>query len=272
MEEDFRWLKKRTVKDAHPLPHQADCLVILSGNAFFSTMDLTSGFYNMPLHKEDRKYSVFTMSMDLYEYNHLPRGLCKSPASFMRMMTSIFGDQNFLSLLCYLDDLLVFALTEALALERLELGFSRLCLHNLKLAPKKCWLFRSSVKFLGHIIDESGVSRDPAKVETVSKMTTTDLMEPDRATPSQSRVRSFLGMVNYYQHFVPNYSTIAKPLFNLLAGQKQNREGKPCTKHPGQSRKLTPADWMPDHQQAFDNLDNLTRAVLSQIHEGDSVV
>lgn len=47
---DFRWLNKRTLKDAYPLPHQADCLAALGGNAFFSTMDLTSGFYNMPLH------------------------------------------------------------------------------------------------------------------------------------------------------------------------------------------------------------------------------
>ncbi|KAJ8011672.1 hypothetical protein DPEC_G00060680 [Dallia pectoralis] len=114
---DFRWLNKRTLKDAHPLPHQADCLAALGGNTFFSTMDLTSGFYNMPLHEDDRKYSAFTTPMGLYEYNRLPQGLCNSPASFMRMMTSIFGDQNFLSLLCYLDDLLVFAPTEALALK-----------------------------------------------------------------------------------------------------------------------------------------------------------
>lgn len=106
---DFRWLNRRTLKDAHPLPHQADCLAALGGNAFFSTMDLTSGFYNMPLHEKDRKYSAFTIPMGLYEYNRLPQGLCNSPASFMRMMTCIFGDQNFLSLLCYLDDLLVFA-------------------------------------------------------------------------------------------------------------------------------------------------------------------
>ena len=57
---DFRWLNKRTVKDAHPLPHQADCLAALGGNSLFSTTDLTSGFYNMPLHEDDRKYSAFT--------------------------------------------------------------------------------------------------------------------------------------------------------------------------------------------------------------------
>lgn len=293
---DFRWLNKRTLKDAHPLPHQADCLAALGGNTFFSTMDLTSGFYNMPLHEEDRKYSAFTTPMGLYEYNRLPQGLCNSPGSFMRMMTSIFGDQNFLSLLCYLDDLLVFAPSEALALERLEQVFSRLRLHNLKLAPKKCWLLRKSVKFLGHIIDESGVSTDPAKVEAVSKMCATDLMEPDEVTPSQKRVRSFLGMVNYYQHFIPNYSSLAKPLFDLLVGQKQKRKGKPL-KRPAQYRKLTPADWTSDHQEAFEGLKaslttsvilahpDFTRpfvlstdasldglgAVLSQVQEGDTV-
>ena len=53
---DFRWLNARTIKDAHPLPHHSDCLVALGGNAVFSTMDLTSGFYNLPnLHEEEKK-------------------------------------------------------------------------------------------------------------------------------------------------------------------------------------------------------------------------
>ncbi|KAL7862550.1 hypothetical protein SRHO_G00139910 [Serrasalmus rhombeus] len=293
---DFRWLNKRTLKDAHPLPHQADCLAALGGNALFSTMDLTSGFYNMPLHEDDRKYSAFTTPMGLYEYNRLPQGLCNSPGSFMRMMTSIFGDQNFLSLLCYLDDLLVYAPTEALALERLELVFSRLRLHNLKLAPKKCWFLRRSVKFLGHVVDESGVSTDPSKVDAISQMCTNDLMELDGVTPSPSRIRSFLGMINFYQHFIPSYSATAKPLFGLVAGQKQKRKGRPHAKVRTQLRKLSPRDWTSAHQEAFDALKlsllncavlahpDFTRpfilstdasqdglgAVLSQVQEGES--
>lgn len=141
---DFRWLNapyhKRTIKDAHPLPHPlphpADALAALGGNAFFSTMDLTSGYYNVEVHEEDRKYTAFSSPFGLYEYNRMPQGLCNSPATFMRMMLSIFGDQNFLSLLCYLDDVLVFAPNETLALERLQMVFVRLQSHNLKLAPK----------------------------------------------------------------------------------------------------------------------------------------
>lgn len=104
-------------------------------------------------------------------------------------MTAIFGDQNFLSLLCYLDDLLVFAPDEKIALERLEMVFSRLRGHSLKLPPKKCYFLRKSVKFLGHIVDEMGVSTDPCKVESIARMTCTDLMEQDGVTPSQKHIR-----------------------------------------------------------------------------------
>lgn len=251
---DFRWLNKRTLKDAHPLPHQADCLGALGGNALFSTMDLTSGFYNMPLHEDDKKYSAFTTPMGLYEYNRLPQGLCNSPGSFMRMMTCIFGDQNYLSLLCYLDDLLVFAPDESTALERLEMVFNRLRSHNLKLAPKKCFFLRKSVRFLGHVIDEAGVSTDPSKIEGIMKMSSGDLMESDGVTPSARRIRSFLGMVNYYQHFVPNYSAIAKPLFSLLSGQKCRRGRKATTRPRSQNRRLSVTDWTDEMEKAFQQL------------------
>lgn len=164
----------RTLKDAHPLPHQSDCLAALGGNTYFSTMDLTSGFYNIPMAEEDKKYTAFTTPMGLYEYNRMPQGLCNSPASFMRMMISIFGDLNFNHLLCYLDDLLVFAATQEEALRRLEVVFQRLRLYNLKLSPKKCHLMRSSVRFLGHVIDRQGVAVDPAKVEVISKVSKAD--------------------------------------------------------------------------------------------------
>ena len=75
------------------------------GNTIFSTMDLTSGYYNVEVHEEDKRFTAFTSPFGLYEYNRLPQGLCNSPATFMRMMMAVFGDQNFLSLLCYLEDI-----------------------------------------------------------------------------------------------------------------------------------------------------------------------
>ncbi|CAI5678545.1 unnamed protein product [Oreochromis niloticus] len=220
---DFRWLNAKTVKDAHPLPHQADCLAALGGNAFFSTMDLTFGFYNVPLHESDRRHTAFTTPLGPYEYNRLPQGLCNSPASFMQMMLSIFGDLNFSSLLCYLDGLLVFAPSEEEALKRLEIVFSRLRTSNQKLAQKKFHFLRRSRK-----------------------------------------VRSFLGMVMFYQHFIPGCSHIAKPLFALTAGQKRTK-GCHGSRKPGTFRKLTREDWTPACEKAFEELKGalLSCAVLA---------
>ena len=251
---DFRWLNARTLKDAHPLPHQADCLAALGGNAFFSTMDLTSGFYNIPMCEEDKKYTAFTTPVGLYEYNRMPQGLCNSPASFMRMMLNIFGDLNFTSLLCYLDDLLVFAPTEEEALSRLQVVFQKLRDSNLKLSPKKCHLLQKSVKFLGHVIDQSGVAVDPAKVDVISNMPREALMEEDSCTPSVKKLKSFLGMVFFYQSFIPGCSAIAKPLFALTAGQKRKGRIGQAGRSAGMFRKLTAADWSPACEEAFHRL------------------
>lgn len=256
---DFRWLNARTIKDAHPLPHQADALAALGGNAYFSTMDLTSGYYNVEVHEDDRKYTAFTSPFGLYEYNRLPQGLCNSPATFMRMMLTIFGDQNFISLLCYLDDVLVFAPTEELALERLEMVFRRLKTHNLKLAPKKCHLLRSSVKFLGHIISADGIATDPEKIKAITSVTEDDLMVEGTNVPSQQKIRSFLGMVVFYQQFIEDCSSIAKPLFNLTTGRKTPR-GK--WKRRICQRELSASDWTEECSQAFHKL---KKALLDQV-------
>jgi len=251
---DFRWLNARTLKDAHPLPHQSDCLAALGGNCLFSTMDLTSGFYNIPMHEDDKKYTAFTSPLGLHEYNRMPQGLCNSPASFMRMMTGIFGDMNFTKLLCYLDDLLVFAPSEDEALSRLHTVFQRLRENNMRLAPKKCHLLQKQVRFLGHVVGGGGVSVDPAKVEVITDMKVQDLMEDDGYTPSVRRIKSFLGMVFYYQHFIPNCSAIAKPLFALTAGQKRRGKSAKNRKSQGVYRKLTLADWTVGCGNAFDQL------------------
>ena len=192
-------------------------------------MDLMSGYYNVPLQEEHKKYTAFTFG--LHEYNRLPQGLSNSPGTFMRMI-SIFGDENFSSVLCYLDDLIVFAPSESVALQCLEMIFSRLSSHNLKLAPKKCFFLRRSVKFLGHIVCEEGIKTDPGKVEAISKVQKVDLMEADGQTLCSKKVRSFLGMVLYYQHFIEGCSAKAKPLFNLTAGSSKQTRGRKVRKSP----------------------------------------
>ncbi|KAJ8417020.1 hypothetical protein AAFF_G00282470 [Aldrovandia affinis] len=106
-------------------------------------------------------------------------------------------------------------------LGRLRVVFQKVRDSHLKLSPKTCHLLRKSVKFLGHVIDQSGVSVDPTKVDAISNMPRATLMGEDGYTPSVKKLKSFLGMVFFYQSFIPGCSAIAKPLFALTAGMKR---------------------------------------------------
>lgn len=162
----------------------------------------------------------------------MARGLCNSPATFARMMTSIFGDLNYMSPLCYLDDLLVFGKSEQEALDRIELVFSHLKEHNLKLAPKKCYFLRKSVKLLGHKVTAEGIAAYPAKVSAINEITAKDLIEEDGKRPSYTKVKSFLGMANYYSHFIENFSCLAKTLFQLTVAQMVKRRDAKVSARP----------------------------------------
>ncbi|KAK7915390.1 hypothetical protein WMY93_011151 [Mugilogobius chulae] len=149
------------------------------------------------------------------------------------------------------------ALGESLALERLEMVFQRLQSHNLKLAPKKCNFLRRSVKFLGHIISADGIQSDPDKVAAITSLTESDLMEDGTNVPSQCKVRSFLGMVVYYQQFIEGCSAIAKPLFKLTSGPKGPRGAGRKRKI---QKKLNADDWT-DECRMNRTLGNMIRAL-----------
>lgn len=107
----------------------------------------------------------------------------------------IFGDQNFLSLLCYLDDILMFTTNEQLALQRLEMVFERVKTYNLKLVPKRYHFMRSSLKFLGKTMTKEGISTNPEKLKAIADLQEKDLMVEGTDNPSPTKIRSFHGMV-----------------------------------------------------------------------------
>ena len=89
--------------------------------------------------------------------------LTNSPATFQRLMERCMGELNLKDCLIFLDDVLIFSETFEELLFRLEAVFSRLNKNGLKLKPSKCEFFKSSVKYLGHVVSEKGVETDPEK-------------------------------------------------------------------------------------------------------------
>ena len=203
---DYRALNNCTKKCSYPLPRIDDSLDQLSGCGYFSTLDLKSGYWQIPMHEKDKEKTAFTCHKGLFEFNVMPFGLANAPATFQHLMRVVLNGIEWDGVLAYLDDIIVYARTFDEHLRNLDLVLSRLELHGLTLRPSKCTLFKSEVKFLDHIVSKSGVSCDPEKVSCVSNWP---------IPKSLKEVRQFLGLASYYRKFVKDFAKLAAPMYNL---------------------------------------------------------
>ncbi len=198
---DYRRLNQVTFKDAYPLPRVEESLDALGNAKLFSTLDLTAGYFQVAVSESDREKTAVTMPFGLFEWTRMPFGLCNAPATFQRLMGAALGDLAFDVLLIYLDDIIVFSEDFKSHCERLELVFSRLRQHGLKLKPSKCFLLRPEVRFLGHIISSKGIHVDMDKVQC---------LEAWPKPTNVRQVRQLLGFMSYYPPFCPKVCTAGK--------------------------------------------------------------
>ena len=204
---DYRRLNAHTKKDAFPLPRIDDSLNSLSVQAWFSTLDLASGYWQVRLSEDAKPTTAFATHSGLFQFAVMPFGLCNTPATFERLMSQVMRGLHWKRCLVYIDDILVFGSDFESALHSLELVLNRVAEYGLQLKSTKCNLFRTSVPFLGHIVGRAGLECDPNKLSAVANW----------IPPSTIKgVREFLGFTGYYRRFVPDYSTVAQPLVRLL--------------------------------------------------------
>ena len=203
---DYRLLNQNTVKDSFPLPRIDESIDSLDGAKYFCTLDLASGYWQVPLDDNAKLKSAFIVPGGLFQFEVMPFGLCNAPSTFERLMEQVLSGLQWKILVVYLDDVIVYGPTVNEVLARLELVLQRLRGAQLKLKPKKCHLFKREVLYLGHVVSEHGVATDPTKIETVKNW-------PQPKT--QTDVRSFLGLASYYRKYIKGFSTIAKPLTGL---------------------------------------------------------
>ena len=137
----------------------------------------------------------------------MPFGLSNAGPSFCHLIEQCLGDQQFVTLLLYLDNICIFSTGIEVMLDQTELVFNKLKKYHLKIKPKKCHFFDTSVLFLGHLLSSRGISANPEKVEKVWEWPIhTDAKE----------VHSFLEPASYYQRFIPKFAWIGQCLHELV--------------------------------------------------------
>ena len=212
---DFRLLNRKTIKDAFPLPSIDSALQSLKGASYFSSLDLTQGYLQIPMDPSDQHKTAFRALGALYEFCRMPFGLCNAGSTFSRVMNNMMSDYLYDILILFLDDILVFAKTFDSMMDNLSKVFQRLRDHNMKLKPSKWHLFKRLIKYLGHEVSERGIHTDPDKIIAITQY-------PNPKTTGE--VRSFLGLASYYRRYIKNFATIAAPLHDLVVGSKSSKE------------------------------------------------
>ena len=215
---DFRRLNALTVKDSHPLPRICETLESLADVAHYSTIDMNSGFWQVPMEEESKQYTAFTPgSMGLYECESMPFGLCNTPPTFQRLMLNCLDELNLTYCLIYLDDVIIFSRTEEEHLEWMCVVFDRFREHGLKLKPSKCKVFKTEINYLAHHVSKRGILPSKMNLEAIAQCP-----PPDTYT----KVTSFVGLVGHYRHFIKGFTNIATPLYDLTSGENKDKKSE----------------------------------------------
>jgi hypothetical protein len=201
---DFHGLNKITKKDDYPLPLINDLLDTSHKGCLYTKIDLHHVYHLVCLADGEESKTTFRM----FEWLLIPEGLMNTPAAFQRFMNNIFSDMLDISVIVYLNDILVYSNGDLVEHRTLMCEvLCHLCKHKLFAKVEKCAFHSDTVKYLGYILTPEGLTMDPAKVEMITLWPV-----PHKVKDLQS----FLGFVNFYHHFIWNYSDICVPLMQLM--------------------------------------------------------
>lgn len=221
---DARQRNDNTIKDVTPLPDQEVIREDIARARYRSKIDLADAYKQVRVRLQDVDKTAFATIAGTYISKIMQQGDCNAPATFQRLMTTIFRDIIRIYVHVYLDNIFIFSDTVDEHEEHLQLVFEQLRKHSLFVKESKCDLYADHIDCLGHVIDDKGTHPDVDKLACIRNW---------RTPQNYNDVQHFVGLVNYLSNFLPEISTYTGPLLSIT----QNG---------------TPFHWRPLHQRCFD--------------------
>uniref|UniRef100_A0A7I4Y6B5 RNA-directed DNA polymerase n=1 Tax=Haemonchus contortus TaxID=6289 RepID=A0A7I4Y6B5_HAECO len=220
----------------HPLPTPDDVFTKLNGGTTFTQIDFADAYLQIEVDDEAKELLTINTHRGLLRYNRLPFGVKSAPGIFQQIIDSMICGLE--GCAAYLDDVIVTGRNIEEHVANLEALFKRISDYGFRVRVDKCNFLMPQLRYLGNIIDSTGRRPDPAKIEVIRKMPNpTDI----------GQVRSFLGMLNYYGHFISEMRQLRAPLDDLL-------------------RKNAPFKWSAECQDAFQRAKDVLASDLLLTH------
>lgn len=198
---DYRKLNEATVADRYPLPNLNDLLHRIGKPKAITLLDLRSGYWQIPVDEADKSKTAFVCEFGLFQFNRMPFGLRNAPACFQRAMDQLKAQMPSITVLAYLDDLAILSESIDEHIDHANTVLETMNKYNLRLRRDKCRFGVTEFKYLGHIINENGISPDATKIEAIQHL----------ARPKNpKKIKSFVQTCGWFRRFIKGFANITE--------------------------------------------------------------
>jgi hypothetical protein len=219
---DYSELNKWTEPLRFPMPDMELLLQRLTGKKYFSKLDLTMGYHQWLVEEDSIPLTAFVTANGLYEYTRVPFGCMNAPNGFQQKMREILSQLDGVCCEVYMDDILIYGDTPAELILHTKRVLAQLDAFNVLVKPSKCMFGLQELQFLGHVITSDSRKLSPDRVQKVL-----DLPLPT----SVKQLRTFLGLANAFQDYIPNFAMMQKRLSQLCKVNSPFKWSDECTRY-----------------------------------------
>ena len=213
---DYRNINDITYKEPHPIPRTDEAIEALAEANLFTTLDFTSGYWQIPIREEDKQKTAYSTISGRWEYNVLPMGITNAPSAFQRSMEVMLTGLTWKCCIVYIDDIVIYSKTFDEHLKHLQLVFARLRTYNVHAKPLKCKFAMQEVEYLGHRVGGGIIKPTEHNIKKVSEA---------RLPTTVKEIKQFNGIASYYRKFIPGFAKVMKPLTDMMSDKVQKQKG-----------------------------------------------